>query len=695
MNEIVIADDSLTWVFAAPLFAGVLLFAFGRAPLLWTRMLVALVAQGVALGTSVMIGARALERGGFALFDIDGWVGARVVGVDPTGLLGSSLGGAQIPLLVAVELAGLLAIGLVAHNGRAAKSSAGSAAVLWATGMVALLVVAKDTVVMCTAFAGSGVAGFALLVCFHPRRPEVEGAVRLFVIHRVGDALVLVAVLVVGAALPGSTTGLDVEALPAVAPALEPWARATSGPFTGFALREMWLLCAALLAAGACTRLFGVPLARDAVGAPGAALGFAHGVCLTGAALILLFRCASLLWLAPEVLTALGVLSVLGALVAAALAASARDVVRTDVLLLGGFASLGAFACASADLATSLLAAVALIVGAVPLCAASGAVADATGTADPHALGGLERPMPRTHTTRLLAGGALFGPLFAGMALATHLVSAPLLAPWLGAAPWGAAAGPLGAAAASGALLVALAALALAAFRPLHLVFTGTARRMPPAAGAPPVVDPPPTRTLPALATALVLLGAGLVHLPAGIVMNLPNVESYRSPLAVLTLPERAALEPVRQHLLPPIGSAVAQQLGVSPTVVLVLVVLALTAGWLASLAVYRGGPSRLHQVLVGGRRARTVVKLVAGVAAGDSQVVRGVGEGAIRLSRMIATNLAPGVLDTLLRRLPSLFGFLVGFIVRLIANGNAQRGVAVAVIVLVVLLWRFAGGRH
>ena len=85
------------------------------------------------------------------------------------------------------------------------------------------------------------------------------------------------------------------------------------------------------------------------------------------------------------------------------------------------------------------------------------------------------------------------------------------------------------------------------------------------------------------------------------------------------------------------------------------------------------------------------MVALVAGVAGGENQVVRGVGEGAIRLSRLIATNLAPGVLDTLLRRLPSLFGFVVGFAVRLVANGSAQRGIVVAVVVLSALLWFFS----
>ena len=143
MGMIQISDDTLTWVWAAPLLAGLVCFAFGRAPLLWTRLLIALVAQGVALGTALFLGARLLTRGSFGLFDVDGWVGARILATDPAGLVGSSLGPSQVPLLVAVELAALLTVGLVAHHGRSARSSAASAAVLLGSAMCALLEIGR------------------------------------------------------------------------------------------------------------------------------------------------------------------------------------------------------------------------------------------------------------------------------------------------------------------------------------------------------------------------------------------------------------------------------------------------------------------------------------------------------------------------------------------------------------------------
>lgn len=684
-----LSDDTLTWVFAAPLLASLVLFAFGRAPLLWTRLLIALVAQGAATGTAALLSLRVIERGGFGFFDVGGWAGARISAVDPTGLLASTLTPTTAPLVVAVELAGLLCVGLVALHGRHARSSAGSAAVLFATGMCALLVVARDVAVISAAFAGAGLAGFTLLVCFHPKRTEVEAAVRVFVIHRVGDALLLVGLFLVAPALVPAGAPVALETVAQHAPTIDTWSRIPDGPFAGFAMRDLWTLAAALVVLGAATRLFGFPLARDALGAPGAAVGLAHGVCFAGAALILLLRMRPLLWLSPEALAGLAVLALLTAMVAATLAVSARDVVRVDVLSLGGFASLGAIGAAAADVPVLLLASVVVIGAAVPLCFASGAVVEASGRADPHTLGGLEKKMPRTHTTRLLAGGALFGPLFAGATVGAHLLADVLLTPWLAARPFGydlgAAAGPVVVVAVV-LLLATLAALALASFRPLHLAFTGSVSREPFPPGTS-QVDPAPTRTVPSLLLALPLLGVGLAHLPHGVVARLPNVELYRSPLQVLAGPEHGALSALRGHVLPRSSVSAA----VDPTLVLVLVVAALAAGWLLSTIVYRGGPGRLHHVLVGGRRAKKVVAIVAGVAGGDSNVVRGVGEGAIRLSRMIATNLAPGVLDTLLRRIPSLLGFLVGAVIRFIANGSAQRGIAVAIIVLVVLLWRFS----
>lgn len=661
MNPMIeIVDDSLTWVYAAPLAAAVALFLFARAPLLWARLLVALVVQGGALAVSILMGARLLDRGGFAFFDLDGWVGARVTAADGTGLLSLAITPGLMPLLVAVELAGLLALGLVSAHARAAGSSAPSAAVLFSTAMCSLLIVAQQPAAVCAAFSLSSLGGFALLVCFHPRRQEVEGAMRAFLLHRIGDALLLAALIVIGAAGLSDLAG---------AATLDPWQRALAGPLQGFAAREVWLLAAGLTAAAAATRLLGVPLARDATGAPGAALGLAHGVCFAGAGLILLLRAAPLLWLAPEALHGLAIVAALTALAAALLACSSRDVLRIDILLLGGMASIGAVAAAGTDLPTLVLAAVLLIAASVPLCAASGAIVEVTGRFDPHTLGGLEKAMPRTHTTRLLTGGALVGPVFAGAAIGAHVIAAALGAPWLGAMI---------------AVIVAISlfALALAAFRPLHLVFTGKGEPL-----AQPATDLPPLRTIPGLLAALPLLAVALAHLPPGAFVLLPTVEAYRSPLAVLLQPERSLLEPLRLHVLPATSPP-----GLSPMAIMLIAVAALTLGWLWSTALYRGGPGRLHRILLGGRRVRAVVAVVAGVAGSESEVVRGVGEGAIRLSRMIATNLAPGVLDSLLRRLPSLFGFVVGFLIRLIANGSAQRGIVVVVLVLLALLASFAG---
>lgn len=665
---IVFRHDLLPFVFGAPFVAAVVLFAFARAPLLWARQALAVVVHIAALGVAVFLGVQVLERGGFAAADVGGWVGARVEGVDPFGLVPSVLAPSQVPVLVAVMVAGLLASVLLAPDARRLGTSGPLAAVLAGTAAVALLVVARRVDGICAGFALAGVAGFSLLVSFQPRRTDVEGAVRAFLLHRSGDVLLLGALLIVGA----SVGVADLEKLVASAPAIDPWTRATAGTFTGFAAREAWELVAVLASAAVATRLAFVPLlpvVRDASGAPGPAVGLAHGVCFVGAGLVVLLRLTPVLWLAPEVMSALGFVAALSAGFAALFALAARDVVRIDVNLLVGFGSLVAVSFAAADLAGATLASTVAILAAVPLCATSGAILERTGRADPFALGGLERRMPRTHTTRLLATGALFGPVFSGAFASAHIVKDTMFAPWLGIA-------------ATALVAASLPLLAVGAFRPLHLVFSGKEPREPLADEN--VSDPPAAKMIPALAVALPLLGIGLLYIPEGVLAALPFQTTYTAPFHSLLLPERAVLQPLRMHLLaafvvPPVG----------PAIVAAIAFGALTLGWLSSTLLYRGGPSRLHRALFSGARVQRVVGVTAQVAGRESQVARGVGEGAARLSRLIATNLAPGVLDTLLRRAPALAGVIMGGVVRFIANGSAQRGIAIALLVLAgLLLW-------
>lgn len=668
---IVFHDDRLTLVFGAPFVAALVLFALARAPLLWARVGLAVVAHAAALVVSVALGARVLERGGFSMVDVGGWVGARAEGVDPFGLVPSVLAPSQVPLLVAVTLAGLLASVLLAADARRLGTSGPLAAVLAATSAVALLVVARRVDGICAGFSLASVAGFALLVAFRPRRTEVEGAVRAFLLHRAGDVLLLGALLIVGTSVGAG----DLERLATTAPAIEPWTRATAGAFAGFAAREAWELVSVLAVCAVATRVAFVPLlplVRDASGAPGPAVGLAHGLCFIGAGLVLLVRLTPIFWLAPDVMSALGFVAAMSAGFAAILALAARDVVRIDVNLLAGFGAIVAVSAAAADLGSSVFATSLLVLAAVPLCATSGMVLERTGRADPFALGGLERRMPRTHTTRLLATGALFGPIFSGAAVAAHVVKGALFSPWLGVA-------------ATAVVVASLPLLAVAAFRPLHLVFTGKEPREALVEGTDGVAqDPPGGRMLPALALALPLLGVGLLHIPEGVLAALPFQTTYTPPFASLVVPERAALELVRTHLLP---AAVAPSVG--PVIVAALSFGGLGLGWLASTLLYRGGPSRLHRALFSGARVQRVVGVTTQVAGRESQVARGVGEGAARLSRLIATNLAPGVLDTLLRRAPALVGVVMGAVVRFIANGSAQRGIAIALLVLVsLLLW-------
>ncbi|MBI1946822.1 MAG: hypothetical protein HYS27_14090 [Deltaproteobacteria bacterium] len=659
---------ALLLVVVVPIVTALALAPLVRAPWPGLRVGVALVAHLLALGAALDAGMQIWSRGG-ASAGLDAWAGARAEAVDVLGLVPLVLTPTTALPLVAVLLAATGTAVVLAPMALRGRSTALHTALLLATGAVALVVVARRADAVAAAFSLSGLCGFGLLAAALPKRDDGLGAVRAFVLHRIGDVALFAAVLAVG----GAIGGVDVDHLLATADT-SPWLRATAGPLTGFAAREAWLLAAALVAVAGATRLAFFPLqalVRDAVGLPGAALGFVWGVCFVGTGLIVLLRLSPLLWLAPEVLTVLGAVAVASAAVTAALALAGRELVRIDVLLLAAFGALVALAVAATDTAGAVLGTVCVIGVAVPLCGTTGAVVVVTGRTDPHLLGGVERRMPRTHTGHLLATGALFGPVFAGAVLGAHLLADALAAPWLG---------PM----VGAGVLAAVALLALAAFRPLHLVFTGREPREPLAR---PVTDPPLVEALPPIAMALAVLGLGLVHLPAGAIALLFPERSYQSPLSLLLAPEHGELHALRTLVLDATNEP-----SLTPGAVLLVVVGAAAAGLVASTVLYRGGPGRVHRALFGGARAQRVLEALAKVAGRESQVARGVGEGASRLSRLIAANLMPGLLEALLRRLPAVAGTAVGALVRLLANGSAQRGLTVAVLGLLVLAAAWSG---
>lgn len=662
------AAPSLMLVVLVPLGGSLLLAPFLRAPWPWLRLVFGLGAHLGALGVAASLSRELLARGGWTA-NGDSWVGARAEAVDALGLVPMVLTGSTALLLLALLAAALVAAVALVPHALQARSTALHTGLLLATGAIALLVVAQRADALAAAFSLSGLCGFGMLASALPKRDEGTGAVRAFVLHRVGDVALFAAIVAVGGALGG----LDAEPLLKAAQG-SPWDRFTEGPLMGFAPREAWLLVGGLVLVAAASRLALFPLqalVRDAVGLPGPALGFAYGACFLGVGVVLLVRLSPVLWLSPEVLTALGALAVATLLSTAALALAGRDLVRIDVMLLSAFAALAALAVAAADSASAVLGVVTLLCAAVPLCATTGALVAATGRTDPHLLGGLEPRMPRTHTARLLATGALFGPLFAGATLNAHLLADLLAAPWLGATF-------------VAGLLLGIALLALAAFRPLHLVFTGKDSREP---LAKPAADPPWRVSIPHIAAALPVLGFGLAHLPSGVIRLVFPERSYASPVSLWTTRELAALLPVRELVLP-----TATTPDLSPSAALLLVVGCALAGWLASTLLYRGGPSRLHKAIFGGARAQRTVEVLSRFAGRESQVARGVGEGAERLSRMIAANLAPGLLEALLRRIPAFAATIVGAAVRLLANGSAQRGLTVAILGLVALVAVWTG---
>jgi NADH:ubiquinone oxidoreductase subunit 5 (subunit L)/multisubunit Na+/H+ antiporter MnhA subunit len=656
------ATSAMWWAWLAPLGTAALFAPLAGAPAAALRA--AAILAGLA--SCLAVAVRALVRAAAALAaarDGGAWPEPAVVR-DPLGLVALSITPSAIVLVCAVLAAALLAAVLLTGPAVRARSTASLSALAGGAGAVCLEAMAADLATAAAACALGSVLGFAL-VSTHPRaRDEVEGATRLFVLHRIGDALVLLAILVVAPA----TGALDAVAAPAD---LHPWERLTTGPFTGFAARHAWLITAGLFSLGIAARLACAPLlpmVRDATGAPGPALAFAHGACSFGSALVLLARGGALLALAPEVVSALGWLLAISALGAAALALLSRDVVRLDVHLLAALAALVALGAVCGDDATVLFGTALLVLAAVPLLSTSDALAEQTGTKDPTALGGLEPLMARTHTARLFVTGAVAGPAFGGAALVAHLAAAAWSAPWAGGAI-------------AAIVFAAAALLGLAAFRPLHLAFTGKAREAP---LPQPARDPPLPRAFAVLAAALPLLALGLLHLPVGAAALLPSAfRSYVSPAALAVAVDAAPLVALRRALLPE-----RQALPVGPLTVLGVSVLALALGWAASVALHRSGRGRAlleastHPVLA------RLAALAQRLAGRDSRVARGVSEGTLRLSRLLALSLAPAMLDTALRRLPSLVGASATLLVRFLESGTLQRAVAVTLVTATLLLW-------
>ena len=609
---------------------------------------------------------RALDEGGFAYQAGGGFVGARLVGRLPFLGLPLSLEPLTQPLLVGVAtVAGAALVGCAVRHerGDVGRGALGAAQVL--TALALAMVVLDHPAHLAGAMALLGaLVPFVPLMASDPRR-SAPAAIRAFVLYRIGDAALVVGLL----ALNASLGSVSFEAILAGPGSLEPWARIGDGAFAGMAHRTLWFIAGGGVAIAAATRLgvVGFPLSRDLTASPkmpGALSGLLVSLGMITPGVALLLRLHPVLSLSPEAGDGLMWAAAASTLAAGLLALAGRDLLRLDAHLLAAFGGLVAILLASPLAAdTAVLGALVLLGAGLGLPWVFALLVEATGRRDPLALGGLEHRVPRLHTSRLLLTAAVgLLPPFSGWVVVERTAETMLLSPrWPGAAL---------ALMLSGTFLTALAA-----WRVLHVVFTGPT----PDEAATPVTPSKLRFVLPVLLLAFVTPGLSLLEIPAPVLNLIPLELDYEGPLRKIVAPSLNETRPVRllfaeAIVVPPLKpsqfAGLMLAFGVLP--------------YLGSLLLWRrrrsgGGPP------LGGLRESGPVARVAGwlaaLAGRESQVVRSVSEQVERLGRVLALNLIPAALSVLLQRLPGLLAGGVSLLMRQTQTGGAQRQLFLALI--------------
>jgi NADH:ubiquinone oxidoreductase subunit 5 (subunit L)/multisubunit Na+/H+ antiporter MnhA subunit len=608
-----------------------------------------------------------------------GFYGARLVAWGPFGEIRLAAGPLELVLCAALAAgAGLVVVGSLAAWGGGPRASARPltgpqlAGVAMGYGAAQVAVLSSSLSWLLGGCALASVCGWGLLSAAHPKRSERDAAGAWFVLQRVGDGCWLVAL-----ALLTATFGtLELDALADTMRAVPAWERAASGALAGFPARSVVSLAALLLLLGVASRAPTLPaplLYRGATGMPAPSLGLVHGLLSFFLAVVVVVRTAALWSGAKEVVAVAVVLTALTAFVVALAALNARDVLRIDLHLLHVIAALALLAALLGQLPGAVLLAVCLAILAPVLLSTTGAVLEALpGRLDPFDMGGLYRSLRWSDRARALAIATVAGTPFLGVWLGLERA---LYEGWVG---------PRASAAAVVLAGLALVPLSLAAFRSLHLVFSGDAPRE----DAPAVlVEVPAWRWAPSLLAALALFAGALpLALPLEIAWEVR--------------PDRA--EPFLAFLLPSlnvlldggvtvVGTVVDEARPSDPTgrwwlmgALGALPLLGFAASWL----LYRKGPTALHDRFA----ALPLVKFVGPVAStglGSERVLVEGGSSLLsQIARVVVSFVLDVVLDTLITRLVALAGTLARALLRLVHNGDVQRTVLFTVLVIASALW-------
>jgi NADH-quinone oxidoreductase subunit L len=347
----------------------------------------------------------------------------------------------------------------------------------------------------------------ALLIAFWTDRPAARRAgLKAFVVTRLGDAALLVAVILTFVTF-GTTTFSNM---------LSPSSLATVGAGAAFPL-------GLLMFVGAMGKSAQVPLhgwLPDAMEGPTTVSALIHAATMVNAGVFLMVRMYPLVQLSNSLLSIVLAVGILSALVGGACAFAADDIKRvlaySTISQLGlMFAAIGLGAYDSGQAATYHMVSQGLFKALAFL--AAGSVITALGTRDMSEMGGLAKKMKYTYLGFLLAVLAMSGlPPLVGFWSKDAIFS---LAIGSGPAP-------------TALLLVAFALTSLYSFRMLFRVFHGERR------SEKDVSEPPRSMLLPTAALSVsVVLAWGVLQY-----QNLVNLSAFSSPDLATTLPSLAVL---------------------------------------------------------------------------------------------------------------------------------------------------------
>lgn len=667
----------LPWLPTALVAAGLLVLVLAD---LLPRVIIQALVGLTWLGTALVLGDLArdvLAHGGWARVDEGLWRGAAALADYPVRMAAEPL---SLLLCAALHASAGVLLGSGANawgGGRRRENKPMTAGQLGGglalLGLLEAMALARTLDGLLGLCALSSALAAALLFTSGGLLDGLDGAGRLFGLHRLGDAgLVLAAALV----WTGFHSWDPLEVLGA-ARAIPGWMQG-DGALAGYPASWVYgaLVGGLLFAAG--PRLLLVPfsgLASQTHEAPASVLALVHGLGFAGSGLILLLKAGMLLPLAPGIAFGVAQLTAASAVVGCLAALSTDDAMVAVLRLLYAWAALCAAVVIDGQITTAVLGTVLLFLAAPALLLTLGAAVEAMqGQTSLEAMGGLYRPLRRTDFTLAVTVLSLVGvPGFAGFF-------------FLERAAFGALAVPRPDFLASGAAVVFAGLCSLACFRVLHLAFSGEAPRKDAPAR---LVEPGWPR----------LLGPGLLAVAlavVGVLALLPEEVMGRW-LPAYFVPYDVFLFPSTQPYFFALGLHAAE----SPLALaeghryaaMGAVALAAVLGFVGSALLFRKGPTPLLQRLRASALLGALVRAFDGGLYVQLITDRLVSVPLYQVARFLSGGLLPLLVDGPLARIPGLSAGLVQTGLRLLHNGDIQRSLALALVALATLLAFWGNG--